>query len=201
MTTAILARKHEIHDPDVVRWLTHDPRAAWLWLPLRLWVGWQWLMAGRHKVVDEAWTGSGVALQSFWQRAVAVPEGGRSPVAFDWYRSFLQTLLDANAHTWFADLVAWGELLVGVALILGAFAGIAAFFGAIMNFNFMLAGSASTNPMLFAIAIGLILAWKVAGHVGFDRWLLPLIGTPWGWARRVHPGTMSGKVPIVRSPG
>jgi thiosulfate dehydrogenase [quinone] large subunit len=68
---------------------------------------------------------------------------------------------------------------VGIALILGAFTGIVAFFGAFMNFNFMLAGSASTNPVLFLIAIGLMLAWKVSGLVGADAILLPLIGTPW----------------------
>ena len=45
--------------------------------------------------------------------------------------------------------------------------------------SFLLAGSASTNPIMFAMAIGVILAWKVAGYVGVDRWLLPRLGTPW----------------------
>jgi thiosulfate dehydrogenase [quinone] large subunit len=75
--------------------------------------------------------------------------------------------------------VAYGEVLIGIALIIGAFTGIAAFFGGFMNFNFMLAGSASTNPMLFAIAVALILAWKVAGYIGADYFLLRFIGTPW----------------------
>ena len=57
--------------------------------------------------------------------------------------------------------------------------GIAAFFGAFMNFNFMLAGSASTNPVLFLGGIILILAWKNAGYWGLDRWLLQRLGTPW----------------------
>jgi thiosulfate dehydrogenase [quinone] large subunit len=48
-----------------------------------------------------------------------------------------------------------------------------------MNWNFMMAGTASSNPFLFAIAIFLILAWKTAGWWGLDRWLLPLLGTPW----------------------
>ncbi|MDR7404910.1 MAG: DoxX family protein, partial [Armatimonadota bacterium] len=84
-----------------------------------------------------------------------------------------------QAYTWFAKLVAYGELLVGVALVLGAFVGIAAFFAGFMNWNFMMAGTASTNPLLFTAAILLILAWKVAGYYGLDRWLLPLLGTPW----------------------
>lgn len=47
-----------------------------------------------------------------------------------------------------------------------------------------LAGSASTNPVLFTLAIGLMLAWKVAGYYGVDRYLLPRLGTPW------RPGTI-----------
>jgi thiosulfate dehydrogenase [quinone] large subunit len=42
-----------------------------------------------------------------------------------------------------------------------------------------MAGAASTNGLLFALAIVLILAWKVAGWYGLDRWLLPLVSTPW----------------------
>jgi thiosulfate dehydrogenase [quinone] large subunit len=68
---------------------------------------------------------------------------------------------------------------VGLGLIVGCLTGVAAFFGATMNMSFLLAGSASTNPIMFAMAIGLILAWKVAGYVGVDRWLLPRLGTPW----------------------
>ena len=48
-----------------------------------------------------------------------------------------------------------------------------------MNMSFLLAGSASTNPIMFTLAVGLMLAWKVAGYYGLDRYLLPLLGTPW----------------------
>ncbi len=88
-------------------------------------------------------------------------------------------LLEAEAYSWFAPVVAYGELLIGIALILGAFTGVAAFFGALMNWNFMMAGTASSNPMLFVVAVGLILAWKVSGYIGADYWLLRWIGTPW----------------------
>ena len=92
---------------------------------------------------------------------------------------FLQMLLDTQSYTWFAKLVAYGEVLIGIALIIGAFTGIAAFFSGFMNWNFMMAGSASTNPMLFTIAVFLILAWKVSGYIGADFFLLRFIGTPW----------------------
>jgi thiosulfate dehydrogenase [quinone] large subunit len=46
---------------------------------------------------------------------------------------------------------------------LGVFTEIAAFLGALMNWNFMLAGTAGTNPMMGLIAIGIMIAWKTAG--------------------------------------
>ena len=168
-----------IQDPSLVKKLLNDPRAAWLWLPLRLWLGWQWIEASLHKVDNPAWVQTGEAIKGFWISAVAVPETGRPAIAFDWYRTFIQVLLDAEAYTWFAKLVAYGELLVGIALILGAFTGIAAFLGAFMNWNFMMVGAASTNPILFVIAVALILAWKVSGYIGLDYFLLPWLGTPW----------------------
>ena len=180
MNSIVKTRKGEVvQDPPVVQWLTRHPLAGLLWLPLRLYLGWQWLDAGWHKVQEAGWVVTGESLMAYWQRAVAIPETGRPPITFDWYRTFLQTMLDAEAYTWFGKLIAYGEFLVGIALILGAFTGIAAFFGGFMNFNFMLAGSASTNPLLFVIALGLILAWKVSGYFGADYYLLRWIGTPW----------------------
>jgi thiosulfate dehydrogenase [quinone] large subunit len=152
---------------------------AWVWLVLRVWLGYKWIDAAIHKIDNPAWVQTGEALKGFWTGAVAIPEGGRPAISFDWYRGFIQFLLDAEAYTWFATLVAYGELLIGIALVLGIFTGIAAFFGATRNWNFMMAGSASTNPMLFIIAVGLILAWKIAGYIGLDRFVLPYLGTPW----------------------
>ena len=177
---AVITRKGTmVQDPPFVQRLLSDKRAAWLWLPLRLWLGWQWLSAASHKITNPAWMSTGEALKGFWLGAVTIPETGRPAISFDWYRSFLNFMLNAQAYTWFAKVIAVGELLIGVGLILGAFTGIAAFFSGFMNWNFMMAGSASTNPMLFVIAVGLILAWKVAGTVGADYFLLRWLGTPW----------------------
>src|SRR5690606_26948252 len=113
------------------------------WLGIRLFLGLDWLVAGYHKITDPQWM-SGASLAAYWERAVAIPEQGRPAITYDWYREFLSGLLAGGHQSWFAPLVAWGETLVGIALILGIFVGIAAFFGAFMNMNFMLAGSAST---------------------------------------------------------
>jgi thiosulfate dehydrogenase [quinone] large subunit len=170
----------EITDPPFIQRLFGSPSWAWLWLIVRLYVGYTWLTSGLGKVGNPAWVQTGAALKGFWERAVAVPEPPARPaIAFDWYRAFIQALLDGGHYTWFAKLIVAGELLVGIALLLGAFVGIAAFFGAFMNWNFMMAGTASINPVLFTLSIFLILAWKTAGWWGLDRWLLPLLGTPW----------------------
>ena len=164
-----------IADPPFARTLFSSTRFAWLWLIVRLYVGYDWLSAGWGKLSGGTWAGGG-ALKGFWTKAVA-PDS--SPIAVGWYRGFIQYMLDHGWYTFFAPLVMWGELLVGVALILGALTGIAAFFGAFMNWNYIMAGTASTNAWLGILTIFLILAWKVAGWYGPDRWLLPLLGTPW----------------------
>lgn len=168
------------NDPPIAKELFSNTRWSWIWLILRAYLGYTWLISGIGKVNNPAWIKTGEALRGFWERAVMIPEAPARPlIAFDWYRVFLQSLLDSGSYTWFAKLVVAGELLIGIALILGLFTGIAAFFGGFLNWNFMMAGSASTNPMLFTIAILLILSWKVAGWWGLDRWVLPAVGTPW----------------------
>ena len=180
MGLAQLTERREMHDPGLIRMVFASTAMAPVWLVVRLYVGWQWLSAGWHKLDGEGWiTDDGASLLGFWERIVQIPEKGRPAIQYDWYRDFIQFMLDREWYEWFAQVIAYGEFAIGIALIVGAFSGIAAFSGAFMNFNFMLAGSASTNPVLFLLAILLLLGWKVAGYIGVDRWLLPLLGTPW----------------------
>ena len=179
MANVVTRKGQVLQDPPIVQKLLSDPRAGWIWFLLRIWLGWEWISASMHKLTDPGWVATGEALKGYWVHAIAIPETGRPAIAFGWYRSFIEFMLSVHAYTWFAKLVTAGELLVGIALIIGAFTGIAAFFGALMNWNYMMAGSASTNPMLFVVAVGLILAWKVAGYIGADYFLLQFLGTPW----------------------
>lgn len=168
-----------ISDPRLARLLFSSTRLSWLWLIVRVYLGWQWLTAGWGKFNNPAWVQTGAALKGFWAGAVNIPATGKPAISYDWYRSFIQFMLDQGWYTWFAKVITFGELAIGVALILGAFVGLAAFGGALLNWNFIMAGSASSNAVLFTLAILLILAWKVAGWYGLDRYLLIRIGTPW----------------------
>ncbi len=168
-----------VQDPPIARALFSDVRFAWIWLIVRLFVGYEWITAGIEKFENPAWMQTGTALKGFWTSAIAIPASGKAPITYDWYRSFLTFLLNPGSYSWFAKLVTLGEIAIGLGLIVGAFVGVAAFFGTVMNFNFMLAGSASSNPVLFGLAVFLVLAWKVAGYWGVDRVLLPALGTPW----------------------
>ena len=172
----------EVKDPPFAKEL-FSYTGAWssIWFLVRIYLGWLWLEAGWEKVMGTGAHPWGEAsLVAFWQRAVSVPAAPARPlIAYDWYRTFLQYLLNIHAEKWMAPLVAWGELLVGVALLAGFMVGIIAFVGAFMNMNFMLAGTASINPVMLILAIFLMLAWKTAGWYGFDRWVLPKLGTPW----------------------
>ena len=82
-------------------------------------------------------------------------------------------------YEWFAWLIVFGEIAVGLGLIFGCLTGIAAFGGILMNFSFLLAGTSSTNPVLLMAALFIVLGWRTAGWWGLDRYILPTIGTPW----------------------
>ena len=184
-----LAHKNTvIADPPLARFLFSDTRMAVVWFVIRIYVGYSWLDAGLHKVLDAGaktnYIYDGAGLLAFWQRIAAIPAAPAKPViTYDWYRSFIQFMVDNHWEVFFGKLVAFGETSVGIGLILGAFVGIAAVGGAFMNLNFMLAGSASTNPVLLLLGFLLVLAWKTAGYIGLDRYLLPILGTPWRTAR------------------
>lgn len=169
----------EIPEPKLSKFLFADARVAWVWLFLRIYVGWEWFMAGWAKVINPVWTGpqAGAAVKGFLMGALQKTAGAHPDVS-GWYAGFLSSVAIPHA-AFFSYLVAYGEVIVGVALILGAFTGIAAFFGAFMNLNYLFAGTVSTNPLLLLIQLFFILAWRNAGWWGLDRWLLPALGVPW----------------------
>lgn len=172
-----------VPENPVSMFLFSSTRSGWIWLLVRLYLGYAWLTSGLKKLTAEAWTGSeaGAAIQGFVGGALAKAEEGKDVTG--WYASFLEGFVLPNAKL-FSYMVAFGEVLVGLGLILGLLTGIAAFFGGLMNASFLFAGTVSSNPLLFILATWLVMAWKVAGWYGLDRWALPLLGTPWSRRRK-----------------
>ncbi|MCA9834647.1 MAG: hypothetical protein KC435_11920 [Thermomicrobiales bacterium] len=188
----------QVDDPAFWKALTGNTWLAVLWLPLRFVLAIHWLQGGWHKIFDAGWAQSGTvtkmvdgaatevhmargdSLKGFLMGAYTPnPDTGATKAVFGWYADFLQFIVDHGWTTWFGPLIAFGETLVGLGLLFGALLGIAAFFGTVMNMNFMLAGTVSSNPWMFALTVFIIIGWKVAGWLGMDRWLLPALGTPW----------------------
>lgn len=173
---------------DPVFWKLVMGNTYWsiVWLPLRFFVGRDWVAAGEHKLRSSAWMDGGAALKGYWLNALGKtnpPSPSKISPDYGWFSDFLTYMVNHQWYTWFAKVIAIGEVLVGIGLVVGALVGIAAFFGTFMNFNFELAGSASSNPVLFGLGVFVVLGWKVAGYWGLDRYLLPILGTPW---TRIH---------------
>jgi thiosulfate dehydrogenase (quinone) large subunit len=188
MTMSATRQPAELEEPPFARYLFADTRVMpWVWLVVRLYLGYEWISAGWTKLAgsgSSAWVGdkAGAAIVGFAKGALAKSSGDHPDVT-GWYATFLNDLVIPNAGL-FGRLVAVGETLVGLALILGALTGIAAFFGILMNANYLLAGTVSTNPILIILGTIVMLAWRNAGWIGLDRFLLPALGTPW------QPGRM-----------
>lgn len=150
-----------------VKWLRENQIAAALLTVIRLYLGYSWLTAGYHKVVD------GFDASGFLQGAVAKATGDH-PAVQSWWATFLEGIAVPNAEL-FSFLVAWGELLVGLGLILGCLTTAAAFFGIIMNFAFLFSGTVSTNAQMVLLTIFILVAGYNAGKFGLDRYVAPFL--------------------------
>lgn len=144
-------------------------------LLIRVYVGWQWLSAGFEKITSSSWVGdkAGTAIGGFLTSALT-KTGGEHPSVQWWYAEFVKNIALPNKVV-FSYLVSFGEVAVGLGLILGALTPFAAFFGAFMNFNYLFAGTVSTNPVLLLGELVILAFWKKSGALGLDRFLMPML--------------------------
>jgi len=165
-------------EPKVSKFLFASKTMAPFWTIIRIYLGWQWLTAGWGKVTGTGWVGAdaGGAVRGFLGRALELT-GGDHPSVAGWYAWMIERIFIPNAAI-MSHLVAIGEVLVGIALIVGFLTGASAFLGGLMNAAFLLAGTVSSNPVMFILATWLVLAWRTAGYYGLDYWVLPRIGAP-----------------------
>lgn len=166
------------------------------WLVVRVWLGYTWLMDGIEKVFGEgnaAWVGdkAGTAVTGFLKGAIAKSAlasnfdaaANAHPAVQTWYAVLVQNVFLPNA-TLFSYLVAYGELLVGIALFLGIFTHFAALMGILMNLSYLFAGTTSTNPQMLVVGMVILLVGGVAvGYYGLDFFARPIEIT---FLRRTH---------------
>jgi thiosulfate dehydrogenase (quinone) large subunit len=145
------------------------------WLILRVYVGYEFLAGGLEKVGSPAWTGAkaGLGVSGFLQGALKMSSGAH-PEVQAWYAGLVKNIFLPNA-TAFSYLVAYGEVLVGVALILGIFTKWSALCGAIMNLAYLAAGTTSSNATMIVIEVAILFAGAGAGYYGVDYFLIPAL--------------------------
>lgn len=156
----------------VVQFIYSDTKFAVVWLIIRLYVGWEWISAGWAKAHNSAWVGdhAGAAVQGFLTGALT-KTGGMHPDVQWWYASFVENFA-LHHTTFFSYLVTYGEIAVGLGLILGIFTTAAAFFGSVMNLNYLLAGTVSVNPIMLVLQILLMCAWRTNSLIGLEKYTL-----------------------------
>ncbi|HVR64220.1 MAG TPA: DoxX family membrane protein, partial [Polyangia bacterium] len=130
--------------------------ASVLLLPLRLLAGVMLAMSGYKKFTD-GWLHGDALLKTLngWLDA------GKT------YHFFLPVIETARVHPKiFGTLVTTGELVIGVALVLGLLTRLLSFLGAVMLFSFALGAGQGLSPPGDAILLGSILATFVLAPPG-----------------------------------
>lgn len=151
------------------KFLRENNIAAYILTVLRLYLGYEWLTAGFHKLAG-GFDATGF-LKMAATKPVVGPDGG---VVYGTYVGFIKNFALPNAHL-FNTIIPLGELLVGLGLILGCLTTAAVFFGLVMNFAYVMAGTVSTNPLDILLGVIIIAAGFNAGRIGLDRWVIPYI--------------------------
>ncbi|SER50217.1 thiosulfate dehydrogenase [quinone] large subunit [Gracilibacillus ureilyticus] len=150
-----------------VEFLRSNKIVAGLLAIIRIYLGYQWMTAGWGKMTG------GFEARGFLQGAIEKASGDH-PAVQGWWAAFLEKVALPGADL-FTFLVMWGELLVGIALILGVFTNFAALMGIIMNFAFVFSGTVSTNGQMILLTAFLLVAGYNAGKFGLDRFVIPFL--------------------------
>lgn len=158
----------------VMKWFRENVWAAAAVTLLRLYVGWQWMHHGWEKLTG------GFDAGGYLKNAVAKPVVDRATqeVLFPNYTNFLEHFALPNLKL-INFLVPLGEFLIGVGLIVGGLTLTATFFGMMLNFMFLFAGTVSTNPWLLMLGVILFAAGANAGRFGLDGYLKPMLHKAW----------------------
>jgi len=148
---------------------------AGVWLATRLLLAYEFLPSGWGKLFgpgSAAWVGpqAGAAVSGFLNRALTLT-GGEHPSVFSWYAGLIQSVFLPNAVL-LSYLVPIGEVLVGIALVVGMFTRFATAMAFVMNMAFFYAGTVSSLPYVLPLEIAIMLLGTYAGYYGVDGLVL-----------------------------
>ncbi|USG66157.1 DoxX family membrane protein [Brevibacillus ruminantium] len=167
----------------MMNWLRTNVYASGILALIRIYLGYEWLTAGWHKLT------SGFDASKYLENAVNKPvlESGTESLMYPNFVAFVKSFALPYVEV-FNFLIPLGEFLVGLGLLLGVLTTAAAFCGLLMNFMFMFAGTVSSNPWMILLGFFVAAAGYNAGRFGGDYWVIPWIRSHLlqRWGRKEH---------------
>lgn len=154
----------------LLKWFRENVWAAVAVTIVRVYIGWDWMIHGWDKMTG------GFNAGGFLNNAVANPviDRGTGAALYPNFTNFLEHFAIPNVKL-INFLIPLGEFLIGVGLIVGGLTLTATFFGIMLNFMFLFAGTVSTNPWMLLIGFIIFLAGANAGRFGLDGYVFPMV--------------------------
>lgn len=185
--------KHEIFEKKQDRFLVEkhysvSTRAFWL-VPIRLFLGYSWLMEGIKKV-QEGWLGQAMlaGMQVDGESGASVTDTGEKVFRIisahtpGWYAWIAENIVIPNALL-FQTLIVISEIGIGLALISGTFTLIAALAAIGLNINFILSTGLYDYNWWY-IPAALCLLGGAGRAFGVDHYLMPYLMRQWRYFTR-----------------
>jgi thiosulfate dehydrogenase [quinone] large subunit len=159
---AIFGNPTERTTPGVFSWLRQSKIASVAWLAVRVWIGIMWFQAGWSKVF-------GAENPSFLHNNGAGVAGfaGHGAAAYSWWASIMHSFVVPNA-SWIAVLVAFGELAIGLGLIVGFLTRTAAVASLFLLFTYIMSGTAGVTGFYALCALIVLATWRTSTWIGLD---------------------------------
>jgi len=159
---AIFGNPTERTTPGVFTWLRQSKIASVAWLAVRVWIGIMWFQAGWSKVF-------GAENPSFLHNNGAAVAGfaGHGTAAYSWWASIMHSFVVPNA-SWIAVLVAFGELAIGLGLIVGFLTRTAAVASLFLLLTYVMSGTAGVTGFYALCALIVLATWRTSTWIGLD---------------------------------
>jgi thiosulfate dehydrogenase (quinone) large subunit len=177
---ALLSNPSELNPPRTLVWLQRSKVMAIVWTAMRVWLGVMWIQAG----VAKLWGAENSAFLHNNGAGVAGIAAHGTP-AYSWWGTFLHGFVVPNSG-WIGILVAVGEFVIGIALVLGLFTRIAALGSLVLLFTYVMSGTASVCAFYALFAVVILATWRTSSWIGVD-------GLVAGFRQRHHNPGLSGE--------